>query len=403
MKVALTDRFVAATTPGSYFDARVPGLQLRVSDSTRSWNFNYSRADGRRTQFKIGSYPAISLAAARALALEARGLVDQGQDPQAAFGSRTTGAMTVAALVDVYLSHPGKVRLRTHAELSRRLHKNVVPLLGGIPLGQLHRRDVRRCTDAVQARGAEIEASRVFEDVRAMLRWAVARGDLEANPIEVMSKPAGSKPRTRTLDAEEIHTLWTGLPKTLARSKTCQRIIKLCLVTGQRVGEVSGMAVAEVNFDTKQWRIPGERTKNQHEHTVPLTDAALEIIGEAVRDAAGSPFVFPIGDGDRAFDPQAVARTILRAQDRFGIASWSAHDLRRTALNGMAALGVAPHVIGHAANHRSVTRATVTTQHYVTHSYQAEVRAALELWADRLDGIITGSPTAEIIAIGRAR
>src|SRR6185503_221155 len=117
-----------------------------------------------------------------------------------------------------------------------------------------------------------------------------------------------------------------------------------------------------------------------------LTDLAIEIITEAMDDANGSPFVFPADNGP--LPAQAVARTILRAQERFGIESWSAHDLRRTALSGLAALGIAPHILGHLANHRSVTRATVTLAHYVTHQFEAEARAALELWSVRLTAIV---------------
>jgi hypothetical protein len=79
------------------------------------------------------------------------------------------------------------------------------------------------------------------------------------------------------------------------------------------------------------------------------------------------------------------------------------HDLRRTALNGMAVVGVLPHIIGHVANHRSITRASVTTQRYVHFQYESEVRVALDLWSDRLQAIVSGKPTAEIIPIGGVR
>ena len=394
----MTERFCASARPGAYFDEQATGLTLRVLGSGNSWSFSYTRPDGRRTQFKIGTYPAISLAAARSLALEARGLVDTGLDPQTAFGARAAGAMTVAELVRTYLEHPDKTKLRTHAELRRRLEKNVVPLIGNVGVGQLHRRDVRRCVDAILNRGREVEAARVFEDIRAMLRWAVSRGDLEANPIEAMQKPSGSVPRTRVLSPDEIRTLWNGLPQALARSKVCQCIIKLCLTTAQRVGEVAGMELAELDLKAREWKIPGRRTKNGHDHTVPLSDLAVELINEAIADAAGSKFVFPIGD--RSLPAQAVARTILRAQERLGLAAWSAHDLRRSALDGMARLGIAPHVLGHVANHRSVTRATVTTQHYVHHRYEAEVRQALELWANRVAAIVGNERKAKVVSMG---
>ena len=91
--------------------------------------------------------------------------------------------------------------------------------------------------------------------------------------------------------------------------------------------------------------------------------------------------MFPCGEG--SLSPVAVARTILRANEtskerplgRFGIAPWSAHDLRRTALTGMARLGVAPIVLGHVANHRTTTRAGVTLAVYSQYTYDKEKRA----------------------------
>ena len=127
---------------------------------------------------------------------------------------------------------------------------------------------------------------------------------------------------------------------------------------------------------------------------MPLSATAIEIIKEALRESA-SGFVFPSGDG--AMPPRAVAKTIARATDRFGVAPFTAHDLRRTALTGMAKLGVAPIVIGHVANHRTTTKAGMTLSVYVQHQYEREKREALALWADRLAGVIAGG--AEVVAM----
>jgi integrase len=224
-----------------------------------------------------------------------------------------------------------------------------------------------------------------------MLRWAVSRGDLDHNPIEGMRKPQGSKPRERVLSDDEIRTLWNSLPQALARSPEYQRIIKLCLVTGQRVGEVVGMTQSEIDRKHKLWKLPGARTKNGHPHAVPLSPLAIELIGNA------DP-VFPNNTRDPSL---AVSRTIYRAQDRFGIPHWTVHDLRRTALTGMAKLGVAPIVLGHIANHRTTTKAGMTLSVYVQHAYEKEKREALELWADRLQGIMAGG--AEVVHLGRGK
>jgi integrase len=240
-----------------------------------------------------------------------------------------------------------------------------------------------------------------------MIRWAVARGDLDHNPMDGMRKPNGSVPRERILSDDEIRTLWHGLPQALKRSKTCQRIIKLCLVTAQRVGEVAGMRWDELDLSARTWHLPGSRTKNGHPHAVPLSDLAVSILEEVLAEAGDDAvFVFPAGDD--ALPPHAVARTIGRAQEtadkypagRFGISPrWTAHDLRRTALSNFAALGVQPVVAGAVANHLSVTKATITLSVYTRYSYDREKRAALELWAERLEAVLAGGQNATVLPL----
>jgi integrase len=411
-KVALTYRFVShAKAQGvpqlDYFDEGIPGLALRVSSTGRkTWTFHYtSPGDGKRARLTIGTYPATTLANARGLATEARGAVEAGDDPR----TRTSGAMTIAALVDSYVEKH-VAPLRTAAEIQRRFRKNIVPVIGEVKLADFHRRDVNRCIDPIAKRGSPIEAARAFEDLRAMLRWAVSRGDLDGNPIDGMKKPATSKPRERALSDDEIQALWRALPKVLAKSPTCQRIIKLCLITGQRVGEVAGMHRAELDLKHALWSLPGSRTKNGHPHSVPLSPMARGIIKEALADAGDEPFVFPSDDSaSGTVPPRSIAKTLLHAlkpskeyqKGRLGLMPFTPHDLRRSALTGMAKLGVAPIVIGHVANHRTTTKAGMTLAVYIQHQYEKEKREALELWADRLAGIIVGG--AEVVAIGRTR
>src|SRR5262249_56773876 len=57
--------------------------------------------------------------------------------------------------------------------------------------------------------------------------------------------------------------------------------------------------------------------------------------------------------------------------------NWTAHDLRRSALTGMAKLGISPIVIANVANHRSVSKAGVTLGVYIQHDYDGEKRDAL--------------------------
>jgi integrase len=380
MRIALTDRFVAgakAATRTEFFDSRVIGLSLRVSPTAKNWAFHFTTASGKRARLTLGAFPAITLASARGLALEAQAAVQAGADPRAS----QAGAITVAALAENFLAKHVRPNLRSAKQVERRLRKNVLPLIGNVQLADLHRRDVNRVLDVIVGRGRPIEANRVFGDMRAMLRWAVARGDLDRDPVQGMDAPSPERSRDRILSDAEIKHLWNVLPTALSKQVDCQRVLRLCLITGQRVGEVAGMRRDELDLGARTWALPGARTKNGHPHSVPLSGLAMGIIEEALADVGDRPRLF-------ALPPVAVARFVERVD--FGIPHWTPHDLRRSALTGMAALGVEPVVLGHVANHRTATRAGITLSVYVKHSYDGEKRRALDLWADRLAAIVGG-------------
>jgi integrase len=414
-RIALTDRFVAGAKPNSeaqtdYFDTTVSGLALRVSKHRRAWTFNYtSPKNDKRARITIGNYPTLPLAVARRKALEAKGLIQEGRDPRDVFAAQEASAMTVAGLIESYLKIHARPKLRSAKQMEARFTSNVTPYIGSVSRADLHRRHMNSVLDTIVAREKPTMARIVFQDMRAMFRWAVGRGDLERSPLEGANSPSVEKSRERVLTDEEIKTVWNELPASLAKSKTCQRIIKLCLVTAQRVGEVSGMRIKELDLERRTWSLPGARTKNGHSHTVPLSDIAVDLINDAIAAAGVSPFVFPAGN-EGPLPPMAVARTIGRAHDttkehpkgRFGIDHFTAHDLRRTALTGMAGLGVAPVVLGYVANHRTVTNGGVTMAVYNQYDYAKEKRQALEMWADRLLAIVEGKGATIIPLKARA-
>jgi integrase len=374
MKVMLTDRLVAGAKARAggqceFFDAKVRGLSLRVSaGGARTWSFHYTDTSGRRRRMTLGTYPPLYLAGARAAAIEARALVENGKDPLA----QKTVAGTVTDLIEAYLAKHVRPNLRRADQVERRLRKNVIPLIGGVKLADLHRRDVNRVLDPIIERKRPIEANCVHADIRAMLRWAVRRGDLDRDPIAGMPAPSPIRHRDRTLTDPEISKLWSKLG---ALPIDAQRIIRLCLITAQRIGEIAGMRPGELDLAAREWQLPGSRTKNKHPHRVPLSDLAIIEIGAAFEG-------FAISAAD-------VTKVVSKVE--FGIPHFVPHDLRRTALTGMAKIGIPPLVLGHIANHRTTTKAGMTLSVYVHHAYEKEKREALELWADRLHGIIAGT------------
>jgi integrase len=79
---------------------------------------------------------------------------------------------------------------------------------------------------------------------------------------------------------------------------------------------------------------------------------------------------------------------------------WTLHDLRRTAASGMAGLGIAPHVVEAALNHKSGSIKGVAAV-YNRYNYSVEKRTALEAWSRYLDTVVNGAPAANVVEFAR--
>jgi integrase len=165
--------------------------------------------------------------------------------------------------------------------------------------------------------------------------------------------------------------------------------MKLALITGQRIGEVAGIAENELATDgaLPMWVIPRGRTKNSEPNRVPLSPIALRIITEARELAAGSPWLFP-GPTGEAMQTHSATRALERSRKAIGIEHFRVHDLRRTAATGMAEQGISPHTIGLVLNHITVRRGSVTSGVYIHYAYDKEKREALEVWGRRLEELL---------------
>jgi integrase len=401
MKVDLSDRFIAGLKPNKtaqdYFDTKARGLNLRVTpNGVKAWSVMFtSPRDGKRARLSIGTYPATGLATARTRAIEVRGQVEGGIDPRGEQKKEkekaTGGPMTVTMLAENYLTkHASK--LRSYDEVKRKLHTEILPVIGNMPLADLHRRDIHRVLDPIKERGSLAMAEKVYTDIRAMLNWAVKRGYLDSNPATGMEEGGVSKPRERYLSEEEIAALWPALS---TFKKPVELALKLALVTGQRIGEICGMTESELDLSKAAWTIPAERSKNGKAHTVPLSNMALELIAKARTKA--------IDDRLIGRSAEAIAQALIYRINRLPVQDWTAHDLRRTVCTHLAEMGFSPIVIGSVVNHRQVTKSGVTLGVYVQYTFDKEKREALNAWAERLSTIAIGKEAKIISLYGAAR
>jgi integrase len=145
----------------------------------------------------------------------------------------------------------------------------------------------------------------------------------------------------------------------------------------------------ELDLNKQVWTIPGPRTKNGKPHIVHLSDIAMRVLDTCPRTG---PYVF--GTGHKPFRNFVHAKPKL--DKRAGVSGWRLHDLRRTAVSGMARLGVPPHVTDKILNHTAGTISGVAAV-YQRHEFMTERKAALDLWGKHIRSV-TASPTAQRVA-----
>src|SRR5262245_43674351 len=160
-------------------DGKVRGLVLRVSpDGGKVWSVVYRRRiDGRRRRATLGAYPAIGLADARSGALDVLARVSKGNDPAGERVRATAGRpVTFGDLCTRYLESYAELHKRSGHQDRQMLEKDGLPLLRTRALVTLKRADIADCIQRVVARGAPIQANRLFEVIRGAFNWGMAAG-----------------------------------------------------------------------------------------------------------------------------------------------------------------------------------------------------------------------------------
>jgi integrase len=379
-------------------DDELRGLYIRVSASAiegkeggRSYLAQYSYA-GRKRRVPLGD---LTLALARSEAVKIMGAVASGLDPA---GARKAAkamakskaahvALTLAGLLDqwVKLGLAGK---RYGAEAVRAI-KVAFPKHLELPAADLTRDDAVMVLDEMTAAGSPQMAARTMAYSRACFSWAMKRGKLTSNPF-VNLPLAKITRRERVLADEELTAVWQAT----AGPGSFNNIVRMLVLTGQREGEVAGMAWSELSDDLSAWTLPGSRTKNGVASIVPLSAQAQAIIKDAKR-YQGNRLVFPGRDG--AFNGWARAKA--RLDKISGVSGWRLHDLRRSVATNLQKLGVRLEVTESVLNHISGSRSGIVGI-YQRHDWADEKKAALAAWAGRVEAIVTGIEAgANVIAL----
>jgi integrase len=308
--------------------------------------------------------------------------------------------------------------IKSGPKVRAALKRHVSPKLGKLRLKDVRRADVIQLVERM-AEAHPRQAAHVLAYTKRMFAWAADRELIEADPVSSLKPKRISAlltpvNRARVLTDEEIKSFWESA-ETSGMHKLTAMALKFVLVTGQRPGEVSAMRWDEVDEDAKLWTIPASRRgKTGTAHTVPLTDTALEILADTMREVArlerrrgkGPRLIVFEARPDMALTASALSLAASRFKSELGnqdlpdLGHWRPHDLRRTMRTGLAACRidevVAELTVGHTRKGIAAT--------YDRYSYMPERRAAMEAWERRLLRIVAGQPAdGNVVTLAQTR
>lgn len=309
---ALTAQAVkSANAPGKYFDGH--GLYLRVdANGSRFWVQRIT-IRGKRCELGLGSPSLVSLAEARAKALENRKLARLGGDPlQARREAQAVSTFEEAARKVHALHRPTWKNEKHAAQFLATLEAYAFPKIGRLKVQDITTADVLAVLMPIWTTIPET-ARRVRQRIGTVLKWAIAQGWRPDNPAENISqalpKVSKAQKHRKALPYGEvagcIDTVWAsgaGLATKLA--------FEFLVLTAARSGEVREARWSEIALAAQVWEIPAERMKMKRPHRVPLSPRAIAVLAQAKTLDDSSGLVFPGTKAGRALSDMTLSKLV---------------------------------------------------------------------------------------------
>jgi integrase len=370
------------------------GLFFRVFPGEKaSWVYRYRFAN-REREMSLGKWPDMSLADARDRHAAERDKVrNQKIDPLA---ERQTvksapdgrGVPTFGEAADAYIdAHQGGWKNPGHRQQWKQTLTEYCAPIRDLPINEVDTAAVLSVLRPLWG-ATPTTGSRLRGRIEAILAAAQVDGHIDEhrpNPARwknwldrKLAQP--SKLRPLRHHAAMPHAEVPSFFETLKASPdVAPAALAFLVLTAARSSEVKGMTWDEVDLDAKTWTVPAVRMKMAREHSVPLSDAAVEILRDQLKAQGRNAHCFP---GARPSSKLSV-NALSAALERLGGGQWTVHGFRSTFRSWCADQGVAFEVAESCLAHAP---GNAVVQAYQRSDMLERRRPVMEKWARHLTG-----------------
>lgn len=369
------------------------GLWVRgTPNGVKTWIYRY-KIDGKTEKLTIGHYPPMGLHDANVEFLKLSHQRRDGVNPKVLIQAQKDDEErlrnnTIKKLVlDWYEGYVEK-NIKRPQTIKKQIDRDIIPLLGDKELDALKTLDITVALDTIVARGAPVHANRVLSTLKQVFNSAVSRGRMQHNPAAgIRARDIGGtdKPRDRYLSLNEIKLLWEFLDVEKNQlSLQTKNAIKIILLTGVRTAELRLATLSEFDFEQSLWTIPAEHSKTDNVMKIHLSSQVKKLFME-LKQASNSHYILSGIKANTPLTENALPRAIKRMEERLGIPSWTAHDLRRTFATQLGeALHIEAVVIEKCLGHK-MPRIMAT---YNKNEMMPQRKEALNRWAQFVEDLL---------------
>ncbi len=331
------------TEAGTYEDG--DGLRLMVKATGRkSWVLRF-QLNGKRREMGLGSFPEVSLKAARIACAEQRKLLAAGADPMAARDAererqreaqrqQEANRRPFEVLALEYMAAHGATWTDQWRKGWRsKLERYAFPVIGKLPASAIETEQVLRVLQpiwSVKTRTADevrVQIERVLDAAKAQklrsgdnpARW---RGHLESLLSKTEKKKARQSSHMPAMKWQDVPKLVANLAQSQDRDTLALRLL---ILTGARSHMVRFAEWSEFDLQAGTWSLAAERMKMRKAFVIPLAPTVVELL-ESIPRTDGSPYLFP-GQGQSGVMHKNAFRVRLHG---LGLADISAHGFRST-------------------------------------------------------------------------
>jgi integrase len=283
--------------PGLHEDGG--GLRLLVEPTgSRRWVQRLTIA-GKRCHRGLGSYPLVTLDAARDKSVDFRRAAREGRDLSAEHKLQRAKSMTFRQAFEDYfeVKAKGLSNAKHLWQWRATMETYVFPTIGNMPVAEVTHADVLAVLKPIWFKIPET-AMRVLQRLDLVFESAILHGTREkASPCTGVAKELGTRHREvkhhRALPYAEVPAFHKTLHASLAQPVT-RLAFEWLVLTATRSGETRGARWQEISEADAIWTIPKERMKGRRQaHVVPLAPRCLEIAQQARVLNPGSELLFP--------------------------------------------------------------------------------------------------------------